>query len=312
MEQYFLNYESIPQQRWMVSDQARTSAFKQAIAEVVKPGDVVIDVGAGTGILSIFAAQAGARRVIAIERSGMAQLARQLIAHNGLQDIIEVFEGDAHDLVLDEKADVIVSEWLGHMAFVENMFEAVRAVRDAHLKPGGIMLPSDVQVFLAPVQADRLYYEDGPGFWEREPVHGIDFSCFTLPELEMGYSSRYSLPPQVLLAPGETLKALRTETARPGDEWGEGTLHFTMARDGVINGFLGWFSAQLSPSVLLQTSPEFPNTHWDQTSFPFHPIAVKAGETVAVKFYMYQAGESDRLMEMTLRAGDKTIRYVVD
>jgi len=296
----------------MVSDRPRTSAFEAAIAEVVKPGDVVIDVGAGTGILSIFAARAGARRVIAVERSGMAQLARELIAHNGLQDVIEVFEGDAHDLVLDEKADVIVSEWLGHMAYVENMFDAVRAVRDAWLKPGGVMLPSGAQVFLAPIQADRLYYEDGPGFWDGESIHGIDFSCFTQRELERGYSTKIALSERLLLAPGEVIHTLQTDVAKAGDEWGEGTIRFTIERDGVLNGFMGWFSSQLSPNVLLETSPEFPTTHWEQTYFPFHPIVVKAGETVAVKFFMYQAYEGERLMEMLLKVGEQKIRYVVD
>ncbi len=95
MERYFLQYASLEQQRWMISDEARTTAFAHAIAESVKPGDVVIDVGAGTGILSLFAARAGARRVIAVERSGMAELARELIAHNGMQEQVEVFVGDA-------------------------------------------------------------------------------------------------------------------------------------------------------------------------------------------------------------------------
>lgn len=311
MEQYFLNYASLEQQRWMVSDETRTTAFANAIAEAVKPGDVVIDVGAGTGVLSLFAAKAGARRVIAVERSGMAEHARRLIAHNGLQDRVEVFQGDAHDLVLDEQADVIVSEWLGHMAYVENMLDVVIAVRRAHLKPEGIMLPSAVDVMLAPTDGGELFYEYGAGYWEKD-VHGIDFSCFVKSELDQGRSKRLALSDEILLAEGKSIHHLKTFAARPGDEWGRGEVEFTMERDGVLNGFMGWFSSQLSPSVVLDTSPSAPMTHWEQTFLPFHPIDVVAGQRVKVAYRMDDPWDGSRLMELSIAAGGHRVRFLVE
>lgn len=311
MDHYFVSYASLEQQRWMVSDESRTTAFAHAIAEAVKPGDVVIDVGAGTGVLSLLAAKAGARRVIAVERSSMAEHARRLIAHNNLQDRIEVFEGDAHDLVLDEKADLIVSEWIGHMAYVENMFDVVMAVRDAHLKTGGIMLPSAVDVMLAPTDAGDLFYEHGPGYWEKD-VHGIDFSCFVKSELEQGFSKKLELSDELLLADGKSLHHLETVPAQPGDEWGNGTVEFTIERDGVLNGFMGWFSSLLSPSVVLDTAPSAPRTHWEQTFFPFHPIDVVADQKVSVEYRMDSPWDHSRLMELTLEVGEHKIRFLVD
>jgi type I protein arginine methyltransferase len=311
VEQYFENYASLEQQRWMVSDEPRTTAFAKAIAEVVKPGDVVIDVGAGTGLLSILAAKAGARRVVAVERSAMAEHARALIAHNGVQDIVEVFEGNGDDLVLGEKADVIVSEWLGHMAYVENMFDVVRNVRDAHLKPDGIMIPSSVKLHLAAVDAAEGFHEHGAGYWEKAAVHGIDFSCFTQRELDQGLPKRLTFPADLMLGPGTCFHRLQTRPAIAGEEWRRSNIEVEIERDGTLNGFVGWFSALLSPSVVLNTSPRHPTTHWEHNLFPFLPTKVKAGDKVKVAV-RFDGLEEFRMIELTLEVNGESISYVLD
>lgn len=311
MGNYYESYASLEQQRWMVADEVRTSAFAQAIAEVVKPGDVVIDVGAGTGVLSLLAAKAGARRVIAVERSTMAAHARQLVAHNGMADIVEVFESDAHDLVLDQQADVIVSEWLGRMAYVENMFDVVRVVRDAWLKPGGTMLPASVDLWLAPVDAGELHHDYGAGYWQRD-IHGIDFSCFTRTELDMGLAKRLVLPPEMLIGPAKRIHTLETVDARPGDEWSSGKVVLDIRQEGLLSGFVGWFTTQLSPGVSLDTGPLAPPTHWEQSLLPFHPIEVQPGDEVAVEFWIAEPYADSGLMEVTLKARGEKICYVLE
>ncbi len=84
----------------MICDRVRTDGFRRAIESVVRPGDVVLDVGAGTGILSLFAARAGAARVYAVERTTVAVLAQELAAANGFAETIEVIHGD----VMDDRA----------------------------------------------------------------------------------------------------------------------------------------------------------------------------------------------------------------
>jgi type I protein arginine methyltransferase len=103
-------YAEIEVHRTMVCDRVRTEAFCRAIEEVVRPGDTVLDVGAGTGILSVFAARAGAARVYAVERTAVAALAQELAAANGVADCVHVIHGDVLDLELPERVDVIVSE----------------------------------------------------------------------------------------------------------------------------------------------------------------------------------------------------------
>ena len=106
-------YAEIEVHRTMICDRVRTEAFRRAIDSVVRHGDVVLDVGAGSGILSMFAARAGAARVYAVERTTVAVVAQELAVANGVAEIVRVIQGDVMDIELPERVDVIVSEWLG-------------------------------------------------------------------------------------------------------------------------------------------------------------------------------------------------------
>ena len=133
----------------MICDRVRTEAFRRAIDSVVRPGDIVLDVGAGSGILSVFAARAGAARVYAVEQTSVAVLAQELAAANGVAEIVQVIQGDVMDIELPERVDVIVSEWLGGFGIDEGMLVPVIAARDRWLKPGGVMIPRSVTAWTA-------------------------------------------------------------------------------------------------------------------------------------------------------------------
>ena len=164
-------YAEFEVHRTMIRDQIRTEAFKRAIEAVVRPGDVVLDVGAGSGVLSMFAARAGASRVYAVEQTSIAVLAQELVAANRLSDVIEVIQGDAMDIELPGRVDVIVSEWLGGFGIDEGMLVPVIAARDRWLKPGGIMIPRSVTAWTALVR-DR-YLEETVEFLRTNP-YGLD------------------------------------------------------------------------------------------------------------------------------------------
>ena len=142
-------YAEFEVHRTMICDRVRTEAFRRAIDAVVRPGDVVLDVGAGSGILSVFAARAGAARVYALERTTIAVLAQELAAANGVADIIKVIQGDVADIEPPERVDVIVSEWLGGFGIDEGMLAPVIAARDGWLKPDGVMIPRSVTAWVA-------------------------------------------------------------------------------------------------------------------------------------------------------------------
>lgn len=311
MDYYFKRYGDLELHRRMVGDRWRTEAFARAIRECVRPKDVVLDLGTGTGILAMLSAKAGARRVYAVDQSEIAQSAANLVKANGLQHVVRVLRGPASGIEIKEKVDVLVSEWLGHFAFVEGMLEDVLAARDAHLAPGGRLLPSRVSAMLAPIDDPVLYAHDGPGFW-REAVQGLDFSLLEDVELAQGRAVQLRIEPGALLSPGQALVTLDLARARMTDVWQSGELAFETRRDGVLNGFAGWFTADLSPNERLDTGPAFPETHWSQSYFAFPPRAVKSGQTLTVRYLLERDPQEPRNLRLQIRLGRISQTFVVE
>lgn len=113
----------------------------------------MLDVGAGTGILSIFAARAGAKHVYAVENANIAIHARNIIEKNGLSDVITVVKGKIEEIVLPvEKVDIIISEWMGYFLLYESMLDCVLYARDKYLQPDGIMFPDRAVLYLASIE----------------------------------------------------------------------------------------------------------------------------------------------------------------
>lgn len=136
----------------MLEDRTRTSKFIEAVRRTVKPGDVVLDLGTGTGILALAAAQAGARRVYAIEARPIAETAARLFASSGLGDRITLLRGHSLDLDLPERADVMVSEILGHDPFGEGLVESTVDALARLLKPGARLIPDRLALHVSPLE----------------------------------------------------------------------------------------------------------------------------------------------------------------
>nr|ACU21309.1 unknown [Glycine max] len=173
---YFHSYAHLGIHQEMIKDRVRTETYRDAIMQHQSSiaGKVVVDVGCGTGILSIFCAQAGAKRVYAIDASDIALQANEVVKANNLSDVIVVLHGRVEDVEIDEEVDVIISEWMGYMLLYESMLGSVINARDRWLKPGGLILPSSATLYMAPVtHTDR--YSDSVDFWRN--VYGIDMSA---------------------------------------------------------------------------------------------------------------------------------------
>jgi type I protein arginine methyltransferase len=311
VEYYFQRYGDLELHRRMISDRPRTESFARAITEAVREGDVVLDVGTGTGILAMIAARSGAKRVYAIDQAEIAQTAANVAKANGLSKKLRVFKGAAGELVLPESVDLIVSEWLGNLALVEGMLDDITAARDKNLRPGGRMLPANVDVILAPIDDAVLFHREGPGFW-RDPVLGFDFTSLEAVELGQGRASQLRIDPASLLAPGKPILSMDMTTVQPGDPWRSGEVTFELRRDGVLNGFAGWFVAKLSDSVTLDTGPREPETHWAQTYLPFPNRVMKAGSRLRVRFELGRDSDERRHVRLTLKAGRAEHRYLVE
>ena len=136
-----------------------------------------MDIGAGTGILSIFAAKAGAKHVYAIEYAEIAIFAKEIIKQNGLEDKITVIKGKMEEIELPvDKVDIIISEWMGYFLLYESMLDSVLYARDKYLRKGGKMLPDRAELYIAALE-DSVYKEQKKSFWN--DVYGVNMSCLT-------------------------------------------------------------------------------------------------------------------------------------
>lgn len=314
VDNYLKPYGDIEMQRRMVSDLTRTNAFAAAIKEVVRQGDIVLDVGTGTGILAMLAAKAGAGKVYGVDLTDIADVARDLARINGLAEKVHFIRDSAGELVLDTKVDLLISEWLGNAVFVEGMLPAVLAARDNNLASTGRMMPHRVRVLIAPLDEPLLYHAEGPGFW-REPIHDLDFSSLQELELSQGRSTQIKIDSATMLAPGKSIIELDLQNASVDDVYSECELEFVASRDGVLNGFCIWFEADLSPSVTLDTGPLSPDTHWAQIYVSFVPQLVRAGERLEVSVQFSYDPDPDavsRDVELCLHVGESELRYLID
>ena len=114
---------------------------------------IVLDIGAGTGILSIFAARAGAKHVYAIEFAEIAIFSKEIVKKMGFEDKITVIKGKMEEIELPvKKVDIIISEWMGYFLLYESMLDSVLYARDKYLVKGGKMLPDRAQLYVAALE----------------------------------------------------------------------------------------------------------------------------------------------------------------
>jgi SAM-dependent methyltransferase len=292
IESYHNQYEELWLHRRMLRDHVRNEAYRQAILETVKPGDAVLDVGAGTGILSVFAAQAGARIVHAVEPTSVAEVTRLIAERNGVGDRIEVFEGDIDDFSASEAVDVIVSEWMGGYGVDENMLALVITARDRWLASDGKMLPERVTSWMAPAWDSWL--GQGMDLWRSQP-HGVDLSPIAEELADEVLSGRHRVSAEDLLAEPQVLwthdaYTCSLEQAR-SPFVPEQPLVFRTTRQGKFSALAAWFKAEFGNGVELTNAPDAPATHWGRTTFPLNrTLDVEAGETIKVDLICVPAG----------------------
>jgi protein arginine N-methyltransferase 1 len=261
----------------IISDVAYREGYQEAIRRVVKPGDVVLDLGSGTGFMGLIACQAGARRVYAVEPNYIIQMAKELAAANGYADRVEFIQALSTQITLPEPVNVIVSDLHGALPFFEAGIQAIIDARRRFLAPGGKLIPRREILWGAVAEAPDLYQ----GFvapWKDNP-YGLNLA----PALQLAthfWEKAQIKPTQLLVAP-EIWGTLDYSTLESPHVMGE--LNWQVARRGTGHGLVIWFDADLAPGVSFSTAPGSPIIIFTQGFFPWsEPVDLAVGDRVTV------------------------------
>lgn len=239
--------ELLSKHQVLLNDAIRMAAYRKAIQSTVKPGMVVADVGAGLGVLSRMAIEAGAKKVYAIEFDA------DTIAHAGNDEKIIWKQGLSGDIHLPEKVNVIVSETLGSLALDENTLPTLIDARKRFLKRGGMVIPQSLKLFLAPAASTsrkKVQLIPSTKLLAKPVSQAVDFTIATDPTFTFDTT-------------------------------------FKVTHDGLLSGFAGWFDLCLFGKISFSTSPDSGTTHWRQGFLPIRrPEKVKRGQVIRFQLVM--------------------------
>ncbi|XP_070564119.1 histone-arginine methyltransferase CARM1-like isoform X2 [Ptychodera flava] len=291
-EQYFQFYGYLSQQQNMMQDYIRTSTYQKAMLQNHEDfrDKVILDVGAGTGILSFFAIQAGARKAYAIEASSMATHAEVLVHSNKLSGRIVILPGMVEEVAIPEQVDMIISEPMGYMLLNERMLESYLHAKK-WLKPGGKMFPSLGDLHIAPFTDEALYMEQftKANFWYQQSFHGVDLSSLRNAALQECFRQPIVDTFDIRICLARSFKyTIDFQTTNEKDLYRlDVPVSFTITNSGTVHGLAFWFDVAFVGSmstVYLSTAPTEPLTHWYQVRCLLQtPIFVKAGQVLSGK-----------------------------
>jgi predicted RNA methylase len=278
---------------------SRLDRYAQAIAVGVHPGDVVLDLGSGTGILTFLASAAGARLVYGIEASDVIACAELVAARRGLLDRVRFIHASSSAVILPERVDVIVADIHDTFGLQPTGLRSFIDARDRFLKPGGRLIPVSTQLLVAPVEAPDLYRRT-VDVW-REPVHGVDFSPVRALATNQPHPARFDAA-DTLAAPSTiaTIDFRSIHALHAG-----GSARVIAARSGTLHGVCGCFVTTLGGDITMSNAPgQSEATNFAQVFFPIEtPQEVAEGDAIAIQIDAFDGLEYRWRVEVVSRHG---------
>ena len=276
----------------MLNDRARTQAYIAALEAAVRPDSVVVDLGTGTGIMAATAARCGAKRVYAIEASGIANVARALYADNGFQDRITLLEGRSTEIELPERADILVSELIGTEALEEGALEYTRDAVARFLKPGAQLIPERLRVFAQPIElpsvaiGEHVFTEETVSTWA--DWYGLRFDVLSEAKSELPY--RFNVSPANAAAwtvLGDPVELYRVDFREPLNPAVNVAQDARVTVPGRLNAVLSYFELDVGAGQTITTQPSLaaPDCHWRCPVWLVpEPFPVEKGDPITLSY----------------------------
>jgi len=299
---YFDSYAHFGIHEEMLKDEVRTLTYRNAMYHNrhLFKDKIVLDVGCGTGILSMFAAKSGAKKVYGIEMSNIVQHAKKIVEANNLDKIVEIIQGKVEEVTLPvEKVDIIISEWMGYCLFYESMLDTVLYARDKWLAPTGMLFPDRATLYVSAIE-DRQYKEDKINFWDN--VYGFDMSCIR--NVAVHEPLVDVVEAKQVVANSCMVKEVDLYTVKKEDLAFVAPFQVTVRRDDYVHALIMYFNIEFTKChkrTGFSTSPDSRYTHWKQTVFYLEDyITAKAGEVVSGSFAMKPNDRNNRDLDFDI------------
>lgn len=241
-----------------------------------------MDVGCGTGILSMFAAQAGAKHVYAVDCSSIINQAQKIIDKNGFTDRITMIRGKVEEIDLPvQYVDIIISEWMGYFLLYESMLDTVLFARDKWLIPNsnGIIFPDKAVLYLTAIE-DANVRRERFDYWD--DVYGFDMS--PIKEIAIKEPVVDIVDSKSIVTDSVPILNVDILTCTAEDLNFVSKFKLQAHRNDYIHGLVAYFECaftQIHKPIGFSTSPYARYTHWKQTILYLQePLTICAGETL--------------------------------
>uniref|UniRef100_I3JLU0 type I protein arginine methyltransferase n=1 Tax=Oreochromis niloticus TaxID=8128 RepID=I3JLU0_ORENI len=299
---YFDSYAHFGIHEEMLKDEVRTLTYRNSMFhnKHLFKDKVVLDVGSGTGILCMFAAKAGAKKVIGIECSSISDYAVKIVKANNLDDVVTIIKGKVEEVELPvDGVDIIISEWMGYCLFYESMLNTVIYARDKWLKPDGLIFPDRATLYVTAIE-DRQYKDYKIHWWEN--VYGFDMSC--IKEVAIKEPLVDVVDPKQLVSNSCLVREVDIYTVKAEDLTFTSPFCLQVKRNDYIHALVTYFNIEFTrchKRIGFSTSPESPYTHWKQTVFYLDDyLTVKTGEEIIGTVSMKPNVKNNRDLDFTI------------
>jgi len=301
---YFDSYAHFGIHEEMLKDEVRTLTYRNSMwhNKHLFKDKIVLDVGCGTGILSMFAAKAGAKQVIGIDMSSIVEHAKKIVQDNNLSDKVTIIRGKVEEVSLPEgvdKVDIIISEWMGYCLFYESMLDTVLYARDKWLAPGGLMFPDRATLYITAIE-DRQYKDDKIHWWD--DVYGFNMSA--IGKVAVCEPLVDVVDRNQVVSTFCQLKEIDIQTCTKADIPFNSEFNIHLKRDDYVQALVTFFNIEFThchKRVAFSTAPEAPYTHWKQTVFYLQDyLTCKKGEELRGTFKMTPNERNNRDMDFEI------------